>query len=103
MTELPSADIISSNSEHGSHSRLMAWDISVGFYAYFLSTTTLGTLKIEGTVRDGSASLFGISVNCKSKEPKLKFEQLSFDTTSTVPKRLLRLTTFYCCRHPSPM
>ena len=36
MTELPSADIMSSNSEHGSRSRLMAWDVSVGFYVYLL-------------------------------------------------------------------
>ena len=36
MTELPSADIMKSNSEHGSRSRLMAWDTSVGFYTLLI-------------------------------------------------------------------
>ena len=47
MTELPSADIMSSNSEHGSRSRLMAWNISVGFYAYhtYWSTTYVRYLE----------------------------------------------------------
>ena len=38
-----------------------------------------------GIFTDGSASLFWISVNCKSKEPKLKFEQLSFDHHTQTP------------------